>query len=578
MLSNPIPGNPASVLASVLVTDPTHPLTSPRRATFSLVNFPNLPSLANEVVWVPQYALFDCNGEFTGMVISLGWATKGVTAVTAAYTPLPSDALILVNAASGPVTVTLPDATAPGYSPGQRYTVKKTDSSANAVTVAASAGQLIDGAATVTLTTANAFTSVVFDGVNTANWWTWAAASTGTQPTGAAGGALAGTYPNPALALPVALSAASTSSLLTVTNSTAAPGAPPVQVNSAAAGDRAIGAQVSGDGFLRLRAGSDGKLQWGPGNVTQDTNLYRSAPGVLKTDGTFVAGSQAVTLPWLTGVFGDGSDGSVAFNGTNTFASFATTTGSAPNLAYTLTRDVFATNLTISSGISVTPAGFRFFCQGAFTNSGGTVNAAGNAGLAAGGGAANPGQGSIQSKGGASGTTTAGNAGNGTGAPGLNSSGAGGNGTSGNTGGAAGTAGSASMAWFRNPGAALAGTCNVGNTLAAVCGGPGGGGGGGDGTNKGGGGGSGGGTVVIFAWSASNTGTISTAGGVGGTPATGNCGGGGGGAAGDILVYTLSAWAPGTTTVTGGAGGGGVGTGTAGGAGGAGNVLNVVLT
>jgi len=292
VLANPIPGTPASVLSAVLVTDPGHPPApgDRHRATFSTTNFPTLPSLMNEVVWLPQYALLDCNGEFTGMLVSLGWATKGVTAVTAAYTPLPSDALILVSAAGGPVTVTLPDATQAGYSPGQRYTIKKTDTSTNAVTVSASAGQLIDGAASVTLTGTSGYLSVVFDGVNSAAWWTWAGYTTvGTSPTGTAGGALSGTYPNPGLAVPLALSAGSAASLLTVTNTTAAPSSPAVKVTSAAAGDQAAGAQVSGDGFLRFLAGSDGKLQWGPGNVTQDTDLYRASAGVLKTDGTLNA-------------------------------------------------------------------------------------------------------------------------------------------------------------------------------------------------------------------------------------------------------------------------------------------------
>lgn len=317
MLANPVPGTAAQVLSAILREDPAG--TPGGRATFSLVNLPELPSLGTEVVWLPQYAVLDANGEFTGMLVSQGWATKGVTAVTGAYTPQPSDAVILVNAAGGAVTVTLPDATQPGYSPGQRYTVVKTDSSANAVTVNASAGQLIAGGSAVTLTTASAFTSVVFDGVNTNNWWIWAASATSSgSPSGAAGGALSGSYPNPSLAVPVALSASQNGALLTATNTLSGPTQAPIAVISATAGDRAIGAEVSGDTSYRIRVGSDGKLQWGPGNATQDANLYRSAAGVLKTDqsltvaGTLTSGSFPVPVI----VASTGASGYTLVNGT----------------------------------------------------------------------------------------------------------------------------------------------------------------------------------------------------------------------------------------------------------------------
>ena len=297
MLTNPIPGSPAAVLASVLRADPNNPPQSGdrHRATFSATNFPGLPSLMNEVVWVPQYALLDCNAEVTGMITSLGWATKGVTSVSAAYTPTPNDALILVNAAGGPVTITLPDATQPGFSPGQRYTIKKTDSSVNAVTVAASAGQLIDGAATQTLTATNGYTSVVFDGVNTNNWWTWATSGGGFSPTGPAGGALAGTYPNPSLSNPVTASGSVTAygGLLTVTNTLSNPASSPAGFTAATAGDKLLGLQVTGDSSARFRVDSNGKVQWSPGNALPDTNLYRSAASTLTTDNNLTVGGTA---------------------------------------------------------------------------------------------------------------------------------------------------------------------------------------------------------------------------------------------------------------------------------------------
>jgi hypothetical protein len=173
VLTNPVPGPPAAVLAAILRGGPA--TGQGNRATFSTTNFPLLPSLMTDVVALSQFAELDADVEITGILVSNGWATQAVVSVTAAYTPPPNVAVVLCDATSAGFTVTLPDATQPGYVVGQRYTIKKTDSTGHAVTVAASAGQLIDGAATQSLTAGNAETSVVFDG---ADWWVWAGITT----------------------------------------------------------------------------------------------------------------------------------------------------------------------------------------------------------------------------------------------------------------------------------------------------------------------------------------------------------------------------------------------------------------
>jgi hypothetical protein len=114
-----------------------------------------------------------------------------ITVVSANYTATATDELILVNAAFGAVTVTLP--TAVGVS-GNPYTVKKIDASANAVTIATTAAQTIDGSATKVISAQYAQFVVASDG---ANWQIIGSFGIAGPPSGAASGDLGGTYPSP---------------------------------------------------------------------------------------------------------------------------------------------------------------------------------------------------------------------------------------------------------------------------------------------------------------------------------------------------------------------------------------------
>lgn len=85
---------------------------------------------------------------------------------TASYTITATDSVILANAATAAITITLSSAV--GIA-GRVYTVKKIDASAvNAVTIAAQTGQTIDGMTTQVLATQYATQSYVSDG---ANWF-----------------------------------------------------------------------------------------------------------------------------------------------------------------------------------------------------------------------------------------------------------------------------------------------------------------------------------------------------------------------------------------------------------------------
>lgn len=96
---------------------------------------------------------------------TVGWGAEGlwnVTAKTADYTASATDEIILVDATSAAVAITLP--TVPVS--GKEYTVKKTDASANTVTVTAAGTAKIDGAATSVISFRWTAVTVIGDGTD----------------------------------------------------------------------------------------------------------------------------------------------------------------------------------------------------------------------------------------------------------------------------------------------------------------------------------------------------------------------------------------------------------------------------
>lgn len=268
--------------------------------------------------------------------------------------------------------------------------------------------------------------------------------------------------------------------------------------------------------------------------------------------------------------YGDSSDGTATCDGSTSVAGMSLSGGN-----YTMTRDVYFATLTINTGVTVNPAGYRLFCAislvllgtgkvGRDGNAGGNgaVGTPGSAGAALadgylkgapagaiGGTGSNSGAGGT----GGAGTSTSNSLGtNGTGgASGGNGSGAGGF-----PGGSPGSVGTATAANVRlTVGVQLATLLDVsssGSTVKYNNSGSGSGGGGGGYDNStgtgGGGGGSGSpaGIVAIYAKSISiATGaTITAIGGLGGnggshTGIAGN-GGGGAGANGGIIVLIFN--------------------------------------
>lgn len=94
----------------------------------------------------------------TSPVISNAYVNK-----TSNYTITSTDSCVTADATSGAFTITLP--TAVGKT-GQSFTIKRTNSGSNLVTVATTSSQTIDGVTTWPLTSQNATITVVSDGAN----------------------------------------------------------------------------------------------------------------------------------------------------------------------------------------------------------------------------------------------------------------------------------------------------------------------------------------------------------------------------------------------------------------------------
>ncbi len=123
------------------------------------------------------------------------------------------------------------------------------------------------------------------------------------------------------------------------------------------------------------------------GNAWWGTNVatgYATAPARILATGegnfknVYIGGSSIQYIATDQGVFsfGDGSDGAGVADGSTALAGASL----AANV-YTLTRDVYYTNLTVSTGVTIKPSGYRIFGTGILTLNGtATIQTNGNAG------------------------------------------------------------------------------------------------------------------------------------------------------------------------------------------------------
>lgn len=143
---------------------------------------------------------------------------------------------------------------------------------------------------------------------------------------------------------------------------------------------------VTDDSF---HVATDGDAWWGAtasdfASDNDNAEAYILKDGTAKFQNISVGGTSIQYQINDEGIFsfGDGSDGAAVFNGVD-----AVTGAGLVGSTYTLTRDVYYTSATISTGVTVKPAGYRMFGTGTLTLNGtALIERNGNAGGAGGNG------------------------------------------------------------------------------------------------------------------------------------------------------------------------------------------------
>lgn len=201
---------------------------------------------------------------------------------------------------------------------------------------------------------------------------------------------------------------------------------------------------------------------------------------VLEPDGTNTELGSGAGGGGGLAIFGDGSDGDLNLDGTNTYSGLVTTSGSAPNLVYSLARDIMANDFIVAASKSVDLNGYRLYCKGTLTVNG-TAHRDGLAasGISQGPGLSNSNRPLGGSQAGANGRNTAGAGNTSSGGTNITGGAGGAGGAAGGNAGGGGGGVTLSIAFGspRAPITALTGSLIQGNTPVALNGGNGGGGG-----------------------------------------------------------------------------------------------------
>jgi hypothetical protein len=145
------------------------PLTNVTATVAPTVSNDGTQGYAKGSLWINNTSggVFIAVGVATGAAIWISLQNTGYRTITGSSALTVYDRTVYVNAASAPVTVTLPSA----VGVLNRYDIKKIDSSTNVVTVAAQSGETIDGAPTSTLVNQYVSITVASSGGVTGAWY-----------------------------------------------------------------------------------------------------------------------------------------------------------------------------------------------------------------------------------------------------------------------------------------------------------------------------------------------------------------------------------------------------------------------
>lgn len=158
-----------------------------------------------------------------------------------------------------------------------------------------------------------------------------------------------------------------------------------VRNQRANATDSAYESRVNSDANARWFTQIDGKMWWGPGNASADTNLYRSAANTLKTDDAFIATGDITAS---SGKINLGSSGSIA-NATSSGTTVANSTTETVIATFSLPANDMIVGATYEvtvwgiASVTGTPTlTFRGRVGGVAGTSNGTVPATASTGVA----------------------------------------------------------------------------------------------------------------------------------------------------------------------------------------------------
>lgn len=132
-----------------------------------------------------------------------------------------------------------------------------------------------------------------------------------------------------------------------------------VQSTLATATTVAMAAIASGDTFDRFRIDASGRMDWGPGTATRDTNLYRTAADTLRTDDSFQVGGTLTATGAAT--VGSLSTSGTAATGNLTVTGTVTGSGTADFGHDEVTTGIsYASGWTAGSMVRRSTAGVHF--------------------------------------------------------------------------------------------------------------------------------------------------------------------------------------------------------------------------